>query len=68
MCNISKSMENVAPKKGGSSEMGNHTPLSLLSIPSKVYEGIKGESIDKYVIDRGLVSKISMGFCENRIN
>ena len=61
-------MEKAAPKKGGSSEMGNHTPLSLLSIPSKVYEGIKGEGTDKHVIDRGMASTISEGFCKWRIN
>ena len=63
--NISKSMKKAALKKGGSSEMGNHTPLSLLRLKysqHKVYEGIKGHCIHKHVIDRGLASSISWGF------
>ena len=53
-------------KKGNSSEIGNYRPISLLGIPSKVYEGIIAESIDKHFIDRGLVSTNQWGFVKAR--
>ena len=53
MYNISKSMKTkvkAAPKKGKSHERGNHRPLSILRIPSKVHEGIRGGGIDNILL------------------
>ena len=47
----------AVPKKGNSSERGDFRPIPLLSIPSKVYEGIIGDAIDGHFINGGLSNK-----------
>ena len=56
----------AVPKKGNSSERGDFRPISLLSIPSKMYECIIGDSIDCHFINKGLSSKNQWGFKPNR--
>ena len=47
----------AVPKKGNSSQRGDLRPISLLNIPSKVYEGFIGEAIYCHFIDGGLSSQ-----------
>ena len=56
----------AVPKKGNSSERGDFRPISLLNIPSKVYEGVIGEAIDCHFIDGGISSQSQWGFKSGR--
>lgn len=56
----------AVPKKGNSSERGDFRPISLLSIPSKMYESIIGDSIDYHFVNKGLSNKNQWGFKPNR--
>ena len=56
----------AVPKKGNSSERGDFRPISLLNIPSKVYEGVIGETIDCHFIDGGISSQSQWGFKSGR--
>ena len=56
----------AVPKKGNSSERGDFRPISLLNIPSEVYEGFIGEAIDCHSIDGGLSSQSQWGFKSGR--
>ena len=54
------------PKKGNSSERGDLRPISLLSIPSKIYESIRGDYIDCHFVNKELSSDNQWGFKPNR--
>lgn len=56
----------AVPKKGNSSERGDFRPISLLSIPSKMYESIIGDHIDCHFVNKGLSSENQWGFKPNR--
>lgn len=56
----------AVPKKGNSSERGDFRPISLMSIPSKVYEDIAGDSVDCHFVSGGLSRQSQWGFKTGR--
>ena len=55
-----------APKKGSNLERGNRRPLSLLSIPSKIYEGVIGDELDNHFVKGGISSVHQWGFKQGK--
>ena len=55
-----------ALKKGSNLERGNHRPLSLLSIPSKIYEGVIGDELDNHFVKGGISSVHQWGFKQGK--
>ena len=53
-------------KKGEKIESPNYRPLSMLSIPGKLFEGQACDNIDKHVTKQNLLSKNQWGFNKGR--
>eukprot|EP00794_Sanderia_malayensis_P000634 gene634-1302_t len=49
-------------KKGATKERENYRPISLLSIPSKIYETIISENLDKHIENYNLSTQNQWGF------
>ena len=54
------------PKKGNKLGRGNYHPISLLNIPSKVYESIICDQLDSHITKNGLSNKHQWGFTEGK--
>ena len=50
------------PKKGNKLDRGNYHPISLLNIPSKVFESIICDQLDSHITKNGLSNKHRWGF------
>ena len=49
-------------KKGATKERENYRPISHISIPSKIYETIISETLDKHITNFNLSTKNQSGF------
>ena len=49
-------------KKGAMKERESYRPISLISIPSKIYEAIISETLDKHITNFNLSTKKQWGF------
>ena len=54
-------------KKGATKERENYRPISLISIPSKIYETIISETLDKHITNFNLSTENQWGF-KKRLN
>ena len=56
----------AAPKKGGKLERGNYRPISLLSIPSKIYESLFCEELDSHFRNSNIINHHQWGFTKGK--
>ena len=54
------------PRKGNKLDRGNYHPISLLNIPSKVYESITCDQLDSHITKNGLSNKHQWGFTKGK--
>ena len=53
------------PKKGDMTDVGNYRPVSLLPLPSKLFEKLIHSQVIKYLDDKGILDKQQGGFRKN---
>ncbi len=53
-------------KKGSKSSLANYRPISLTSVPCKVFESILSQSIVKHLKSTGILSNAQHGFLAKR--
>lgn len=53
-------------KKGSKTDRGNYRPLQMLSLPSKLLEGLVCERLDKFTTDTGQLNDNQWGFRQGR--
>jgi len=53
-------------KKGSKTDRGNFRPLQMLSLPSKLLEGLVCERLDKFTTDTGQLNDNQWGFRQGR--
>ena len=56
----------AAPKKGDKLEGGNYRPISLLSIPSKIYESLICEELDSHFRNSNIINHHQWGFTKGK--
>ena len=56
----------AAPKKGDKLERGNYRPISLLCIPSKIYESLIFEELDSHFKNSNIINQHQWGFTEGK--
>ena len=56
----------AVPKKGDKLERGNYRPISLLSIPSKIYESLICEELDSHFKNSNIINHHQWGFTKGK--
>ena len=56
----------AVPKKGDKLERGNYRPISLLSIPSKMYESLICEELNSHFNNSNIINHHKLGFTKGK--